>query len=527
VAAPAQTTSDALDPTAAADPIALAAFVARRGGRVLAYMDAVTQPDRALTAASEAFAAFRLARAADPDAEAAATTLLRATRRAAAAHAENPYRPDGRERPARRTGACDAMPRLLVAWTESRLPDDDVARLVEHLQGCPDCRALRDAFDRAELRHRGGEAADLDGTEVGVIATAMAQAVAPATAPVAAAPAADVPAAPKTPRPRRTAIPAPPAAGPALPAHSAARPPAPVGRRTAIPEPPTTAVPASERHPATTPAPEPITPKAPTPPHGGSGPALPEDPLGPEALGYAVPRKGLPRPPRRPVVPRVRRRRTRRPQSAAVAASVASDAVPETPVPTDGSATTTDAVPTTQPEVPTPSKTEIAQARAAEAAAEREAAARVRAEERATAERDAEEARQEAEDVRREAEEARRAADDAPAVGDTTTVAPGRPEDGAAVPDRDDDTSAQQPATPAIAPATVTSGGLTATGRRVLQVPIVRQLGVPAVLLLVVLIGALIAAGAFAGRQDDTVAPITRPTIPTVPADPSEIPPLR
>ena len=48
-----------------------------------------------------------------------------------------------------------------------------------------------------------------------------------------------------------------------------------------------------------------------------------------------------------------------------------------------------------------------------------------------------------------------------------------------------------------------------------------------AVLLLVVLIGALIAAGAFAGRQDDTVAPVTRPTIPAVPADPSDIPPLR
>ncbi|CAB4951500.1 unannotated protein [freshwater metagenome] len=76
-------------------------------------------------------------------------------------------------------------------------------------------------------------------------------------------------------------------------------------------------------------------------------------------------------------------------------------------------------------------------------------------------------------------------------------------------------------------PATVAEGGVTGFGRRALDTPLVRQLGVPAVLLLVVLIGALIAAGAFAGRDDESVAPITRPTIPTVPADPSQIPPLR
>ncbi len=57
--------------------------------------------------------------------------------------------------------------------------------------------------------------------------------------------------------------------------------------------------------------------------------------------------------------------------------------------------------------------------------------------------------------------------------------------------------------------------------------PLVRQLGVPAVLLLAVLIAALIAAGVFAGRQEESVAPITRPTIPTVPANPADIPPLR
>ncbi|MSW52508.1 MAG: hypothetical protein F2817_16675, partial [Actinobacteria bacterium] len=187
MAAPAQTTSDVPEPTATADPIALAAFVSRRAGRVLAYLDAVTAPSRALDAAAETFASYRVARAADPDAEAPATTLLRATRRAAAVHAENPLRPDGRERTAARTNACAAMPRLLIAWTESRLPEADVARLVEHLQGCPDCRALRDAFDRAELGYRAGESTDPDATEVGVITTAMARAGG-APAPVAALP---------------------------------------------------------------------------------------------------------------------------------------------------------------------------------------------------------------------------------------------------------------------------------------------------------------------------------------------------
>ncbi|MDO9408630.1 zf-HC2 domain-containing protein, partial [Patulibacter sp.] len=176
MAAPAQTTSDVPEPSATADPAALAAFVSRRAGRVLAYLRTVTAPADALGATGEAFASYRLARAADPDAEAPATTLLRATRRAAAVHAENPHRPDGRERSATRTGACTAMPRLLVAWTEARLPEPDVARLVEHLQGCPDCRALRDAFDRAELGYRAGDSTDPDGSEVGVITTAMAQA---------------------------------------------------------------------------------------------------------------------------------------------------------------------------------------------------------------------------------------------------------------------------------------------------------------------------------------------------------------
>lgn len=601
--APAQTTPDAQDPTASADPIALAAFVSRRGGRVLAYLDAVAQPDRALTAAGEAFAAFRLARAADPDAEAAATTLLRATRRAATAYAENPYRPEGRERTIHRTTACGAMPRLLIAWTEGRLPDGDVERLVEHLQDCPDCRALRDAFDRAELGYRGGETVALDGTEVGVIATAMALAVAPPEPASPAAPSASA----STPRTRRTAIPAPPTAVPgrtAIPdSPAAARPdlasrpagPAPVGRRTAIPERPATSVPVPPAAPAPPAADGPtgIPPRPtsadrptavparptslPTPParddadvaagargsadatspaqvertgpddgdtpsgpkgplRAGRRPDAPEDPLGPEALGYAVPRKGLPRPPRRPAVPRVKRRRSRRPPTAAVAA--AETTAPEAPAP-DVAGTAEAAVPG-----PAPTKAEAAKARAAEAAAERETAAKAREEEREQAERAAEAARRDA-DAARAATEAARDEDAAENDGsareedrdgalalvgatasDAASTATSAGSDDPASDDQRSD-SGVTAVRPAVAPATVTGGGLTSVGRRALQVPIVRQLGVPAVLLLAVLIGALIAAGAFAGRQQDTVAPVTRPTIPTVPANPAEIPPLR
>ncbi|MDO9407642.1 MAG: hypothetical protein Q7T67_04430, partial [Patulibacter sp.] len=105
--------------------------------------------------------------------------------------------------------------------------------------------------------------------------------------------------------------------------------------------------------------------------------------------------------------------------------------------------------------------------------------------------------------------------DRGPSVGARDEDAPGPPA-----------TTEDRPAS-TVVPATVANGGITGVGRRALEVPLVRQLGVPAVLLLVVLIGALIAAGAFAGRDEQSVAPVTRPTIPTVPADPTEIPPLR
>lgn len=513
VPAPAQTSSDAPDPTSPPDPIALAAFVARRGGRVLAYLDAVTTRERALTAAGEAFAAFRMARAADPDAEAAATALLRATRRAATIHAENPFRPEGRERSARRTSACDAMPRLLMAWTESRLPDDAVERLVHHLQECPDCRALRDGFDRAELGYRAGEAVTLDGVEVGLITTAMARASTPVPGPSATVPT------PSRARARRTAIPAAPSAGTSAtddgPRASRA---AAVGRRTAIPAPPPTAAPredaptpaaAGDTTTADVPAPRArptdagrLPADAPTtaPPARDAASSdatrprrtpgrrdAPDDPLGPEALGYAVPRSGLPRPERRPAVPRARRRRRRRPPSAAVAAAQG------TPVVGAG----------VDEERPSPCGDEPV--RATDRRPRTGATTGVAAPEAApSSDR---------------------------AVPAAATTAPERDPDPTV---RDADRARDTPGTQGsgggagreVAPATVVDHGLQRAGRRVLATPIVRQLGVPAVLLLAVLIAALIAAGVFAGQSEDTVPPVSRPTLPAVPSDPSAIPPL-
>ncbi|WP_138974242.1 zf-HC2 domain-containing protein, partial [Patulibacter medicamentivorans] len=168
---------------------------------MLAYGDEVARPDLALQAASEAFAAFRIAVATADQADALdpEAALLHATREAAARHAENPYRPSGRERPERRTTACELMPRLLVAWTEGRLSVEDEQRLVRHLRRCPDCRALKDAFARAEERYRGGSGATLDSTETSVIVSTMAAVqipvagAAPAPEPTAAEGAAPAP----------------------------------------------------------------------------------------------------------------------------------------------------------------------------------------------------------------------------------------------------------------------------------------------------------------------------------------------
>src|SRR5947209_10666635 len=129
------------------DRAALAALVDRRGTAVLAYCDHLAAPGRALEAAGEAFAAFRRAvrdaedlRTLDPEA-----LLLRATRRAAAAHAPQPETPSGLFA-RRRAATCQLVPQLLAVRAEGELSAADRLRLSRHLEHCENCRAAQDRF---------------------------------------------------------------------------------------------------------------------------------------------------------------------------------------------------------------------------------------------------------------------------------------------------------------------------------------------------------------------------------------------
>ncbi|EHN11165.1 hypothetical protein PAI11_19750 [Patulibacter medicamentivorans] len=84
----------------------------------------------------------------------------------------------------------------------------------------------------------------------------------------------------------------------------------------------------------------------------------------------------------------------------------------------------------------------------------------------------------------------------------------------------------EQPTT--VLPATITAGGAppaTAAPRsHGVVATVVRQLGIPAVLLVIVLLAALAAAGVFS--SDDQTPTPTSPARQTVPTDPSQLPPL-
>lgn len=157
------------------DPLVLATLVERRGGQVLAYVAEVAPAGEALRTAAEALVAFRVAAVASgSDGLDPARDLLAAVRRVAARRAENPYRPGEHRRPTERTDVCERFPRLLIAWADGRLPDEDAERLREHVVDCPDCDALNVAFDRAETAFRDGPAPPLTPEQAGALIAAAA-----------------------------------------------------------------------------------------------------------------------------------------------------------------------------------------------------------------------------------------------------------------------------------------------------------------------------------------------------------------
>src|SRR3954447_11773259 len=133
------------------DRAALATLVERRGAAVLAYCEAVAEPERGLEAAGEAFARFRREvraapepRTLDPEA-----LLLSSTRRAAAAKAPKPAPPRGLL--ARRLGAtCPLVPELLAIRADGELTTADRLRLARHLERCEACRETARRFDAGE-----------------------------------------------------------------------------------------------------------------------------------------------------------------------------------------------------------------------------------------------------------------------------------------------------------------------------------------------------------------------------------------
>jgi len=157
------------------DPFVLAALVGRYGAGVLGYASAVAPAGEALRTAAAAFVELRVALLTTRDAAFdPAVEVLAATRRVAARLAENPYRPGEHARPAERTAVCERLPRLLAAWAAGGLPDEDVARLREHVAGCPDCEALHAAFDRAETVFRAGPAPEPTPEQAGGLIAAAA-----------------------------------------------------------------------------------------------------------------------------------------------------------------------------------------------------------------------------------------------------------------------------------------------------------------------------------------------------------------
>jgi hypothetical protein len=166
------------------DPDALAGLCARRGPAVLAYCERVAGVDNASAAAADAFRRFRTAVIAATDLSNLnpEALLMSATRHAAAQFVPRPAdSPDVLRFVARRpaTGWCGDVPSLLAARADRTISTIDLARLGQHLDGCPACRAPEARFEAAERAYR-----DPPTTPLPLPATAAIMAALSAAGPV-------------------------------------------------------------------------------------------------------------------------------------------------------------------------------------------------------------------------------------------------------------------------------------------------------------------------------------------------------
>lgn len=257
-----------------------------------------------MAAAAEAFRRFRTAvvMATDPTDLHPEELLISATRHSAAEHVDRPPdSPDVLRFVARRpaTGWCGDVPTLLAARADRTILRIDLARLEQHLAGCPACRAPEARFDAAERAYRNPPDTPLPLSATAAIMAALASAgtVSPAEAmkngaeggyatslngagpaaaspPVEPAPTAPPPVEPTVVEP---AVVDPAVVDPALVEPVAVEPPPAAPPPVAYSLPPVEPAPVAPP-PAYTPPPMPEPPSPPPPAPVAALPSLPEPP---------------------------------------------------------------------------------------------------------------------------------------------------------------------------------------------------------------------------------------------------------
>jgi hypothetical protein len=162
------------------DPEALRGLVARRGAAVVAFCEAVCDPEPARLAAAEAFARFRAAVAAweDPAGLNPEVLLLGATRHAAASFARTAPAPGQRRarfgRHHEASPLCADVPSLLAARADGVLGPAELDALAAHLEAHPACANVEAAFRRAERGYRSPPAGGLTPATAEVLVAALA-----------------------------------------------------------------------------------------------------------------------------------------------------------------------------------------------------------------------------------------------------------------------------------------------------------------------------------------------------------------